>query len=346
MAEKFELPCGIVEDLLPTYVDGLTGEESTEAVREHLDRCEKCREKYQAMRAASAGPAPETDAQNKEIDYLKGVRRRTRRRVVAAAVAAVLVLSAALFIRGSVIGTSAAFEDVNYTVSEGADTISVRYQTPWGSRAQLRGLKVREENGAVYLTLRRAARADAALRDEGQVWEQDKDGVQAVYLCGKLIWKDGLAVDETAYRLAELATPYVGSAPAVHELVEQLDPGFGGWTIELQTAQEPYGCTIRFEGPMDDWSSGVIDAAMQGVAEQMLALVENLGSVSWTYPAGDGTAHTAAVTLAEVDGQLPALTEGYNRLYGAGCETRGSVKDYAGSAEDVALLREILKIVH
>lgn len=346
MTEKVHLTCGIVEDLLPSYVDGLTGEESSAAVREHLDRCEKCREKYQAMRAASAAPAPEADAQNKEIDYLKGVRRRTRQRIAAAAAAAVLVLSALLFVRSNVIGTAAEFEDVQYSVSEGVNTLTVRYQSPWGSRAHLRDLKVREQDGTACITLRRLERRSGGARDSGEVRLEDRDGLREVYLCGTLIWKDGLTIDADAYRLAELATPYVGSAPAVHELVEQLDPGFGGWTMELQTAQEPYGCTIRFEGPMDDWSSGVIDAAMQGVAEQMLALVENLGSVSWTYPAGDGTAHTATVTLAEVDGQLPALTEGYNRLYGADCETRGSVKDYAGSAEDIALLREILKIVH
>ena len=34
--EKYELPCGIVEDLLPSYVDGLTGQESSAAVRRHL----------------------------------------------------------------------------------------------------------------------------------------------------------------------------------------------------------------------------------------------------------------------------------------------------------------------
>ena len=345
MTEKVHLTCGIVEDLLPSYVDGLTGEESTEAVREHLDRCEKCREKYSILCGGDEALSPVLAA-DQEIDYLKGVRRRTRQRIAAAAVAAVLVLSALLFVRSNVIGTAAEFEDVQYSVSEGADTISVHYQTPWGSRAQLRGLKVREENGSVYLTLRRAARADAALRDEGQVWEQDKDGVQAVYLCGKLIWKDGLAVDETAYRLAELATPYVGSAPAVHALVEQLDPGFGGWTIELQTAQEPYGCTMRFDGPMDDWSSGTIDAVMEVTAEKMLALVGNLGSMSWVYPLGDGTERTCTVTLGEIDAQLPALTEGYNQLNGTDYEARGSVKDYAGSAKDVALLQALLKMVH
>ena len=32
MTEKYELSCGIVEDLLPSYVDGLTGPESNEAL--------------------------------------------------------------------------------------------------------------------------------------------------------------------------------------------------------------------------------------------------------------------------------------------------------------------------
>ena len=345
MKENYDLPCGIVEDLLPSYVDGLTGQESSAAVREHLTRCASCREKYESMYAAEQTETVSA-AEKKQVDYLKTVRRRTRWRVAAAAIAAVLVLSAVLFVRSSVIGTPADFEDVYYSVSEGVDTLTVRYQTPWGSRAQLRGLKVQEKDGAVYLTLRRVQRGGAVLHDEGQTWTQDKDGMQAVYLCGTLIWKDGLEIDETAYRLAELATPYVGDATAVHVLIEQLDPGFGGWTLALQTTQEPYGCTVRFDGPMDDWSTVVIDAAMQGVAEQLLALVENLGYVSWTYPLGDGTEHTGTLTLAEIDAQLPALTESYCRLYGMDCAARASVKDYAGSAEDVALLQALLKMVH
>ena len=35
--EKYELPCGIVEDLLPSYVDGLTGSESNEALCAHME---------------------------------------------------------------------------------------------------------------------------------------------------------------------------------------------------------------------------------------------------------------------------------------------------------------------
>ena len=205
---------------------------------------------------------------------------------------------------------------------------------------------MQEKDGAVYLTLHRVQREGAVLHDEGQTWTQDKDGVQEVYLCGTLIWKDGLTIDAYAYRLAELATPYVGNASAVAALLSQMDPGFGGWTMELQTAQEPYGCTLRFDGPMDSWSSGTIDAVMKVTAEKMLALVGNLGSMSWVYPLGDGTERTCTVTLGEIDAQLPALTECYNQLNGTAYEARGSVKDYAGSAEDVALLQALLKMVH
>ena len=39
---KINLPCEIVRDLLPSYIDELTSEMSTKAVDEHLKECEKC----------------------------------------------------------------------------------------------------------------------------------------------------------------------------------------------------------------------------------------------------------------------------------------------------------------
>ena len=39
---KINLPCEIVRDLLPSYIDELTSEMSTKAVDEHLKECENC----------------------------------------------------------------------------------------------------------------------------------------------------------------------------------------------------------------------------------------------------------------------------------------------------------------
>ena len=40
MSDK--LRCEIVQDLLPSYVDGLTSDETNEAVKDHLADCEMC----------------------------------------------------------------------------------------------------------------------------------------------------------------------------------------------------------------------------------------------------------------------------------------------------------------
>ena len=77
-----ELSCAIVEDLLPTYVERLTSEETNMAVEAHLASCPACAAKRAAMGAketeAAAKDAEETA---REVDYLKKVRRRSRRRV-------------------------------------------------------------------------------------------------------------------------------------------------------------------------------------------------------------------------------------------------------------------------
>ena len=55
---KTDLPCGIVADLLPSYVDGLTGQESNDAVAAHLAHCELCRARYEAMKGGPQAACP------------------------------------------------------------------------------------------------------------------------------------------------------------------------------------------------------------------------------------------------------------------------------------------------
>lgn len=44
-------PCHIIQDLLPSYVDGLCSTESQQAVEEHVRGCEPCRQTLDAMQA-------------------------------------------------------------------------------------------------------------------------------------------------------------------------------------------------------------------------------------------------------------------------------------------------------
>lgn len=78
-----KLDCEIVRDLLPSYIDRLTSDKTTEAVTAHLNECEACRAAYREM-TNSEPPIVEQP----EIDYLKKVnhsRRRIRNIAIAAA---------------------------------------------------------------------------------------------------------------------------------------------------------------------------------------------------------------------------------------------------------------------
>ena len=77
---KNDLTCGVVRDLLPSYVEGLTSPESNTAVERHLSGCPECAQLRTALAGAPEQAAPE-DA--KEVDYLKKVKRRGWRRVAA-----------------------------------------------------------------------------------------------------------------------------------------------------------------------------------------------------------------------------------------------------------------------
>ena len=54
--------CSIVKDLLPLYAENLTGEETNEFVKTHLEECESCRSEYAKIKeppAAQDGTAAE-----------------------------------------------------------------------------------------------------------------------------------------------------------------------------------------------------------------------------------------------------------------------------------------------
>lgn len=43
--------CGIIEDLLQSYCDDITGETVTEMIQEHLKECSECQKKYEGVLA-------------------------------------------------------------------------------------------------------------------------------------------------------------------------------------------------------------------------------------------------------------------------------------------------------
>ena len=68
-----KLPCELIRDLFPSYIDGLTSEVTNRLVQAHIDECPDCKGILEAMREPSVEASVEAEAFNdrKEIDFLK-----------------------------------------------------------------------------------------------------------------------------------------------------------------------------------------------------------------------------------------------------------------------------------
>lgn len=61
--------CKIIKDLFPSYIDGLTNEDTNKYIEEHIKECEKCKEELGSMKKELE---LETTPQNgKEVKYIK-----------------------------------------------------------------------------------------------------------------------------------------------------------------------------------------------------------------------------------------------------------------------------------
>ncbi|MCD8368569.1 MAG: zf-HC2 domain-containing protein [Clostridiales bacterium] len=97
------LNCGIAQDLLPLYVEGLCSEESRTALEQHLQECEACRVWYQRMTAEPVEAAPSPPAEEAAHRFRRGMRRVRRRwalSLLAVLVAIPLILMTVAQVRG------------------------------------------------------------------------------------------------------------------------------------------------------------------------------------------------------------------------------------------------------
>ncbi len=81
-----EIGCSIVQDLLPSYIEKLTSEETDQVIRAHLDTCIECRKAHEEMNSEvrMIDKAPKA-----ELKFLKKIRKT---RLIAAVISIVLTL--------------------------------------------------------------------------------------------------------------------------------------------------------------------------------------------------------------------------------------------------------------
>ncbi len=92
---KKEIECKVVEDLLFGYVDKTLNDESKKLVENHLKECKDCKEKLNEILEDSK---INEKTQQKEIDYLRKVRIKSRVKSILIAIGIIIVILILLYL--------------------------------------------------------------------------------------------------------------------------------------------------------------------------------------------------------------------------------------------------------
>jgi len=97
MNHEIKLSCDIVKDLIPSYIDKLTRDETTCAVEAHIAECASCREFLELLSEPEqvSGTPPKHE---EPIRFLKKIKQKTILRVVIAAALAFAAMCVFIFL--------------------------------------------------------------------------------------------------------------------------------------------------------------------------------------------------------------------------------------------------------
>lgn len=107
-------PCGIIQDLLPLYADGICTPESRQAVEEHLGECPVCRSHFEQL--STPLPVPETPEVPEEGRQFRKGLKKLRRRWAASLIAALLIVPLLLMSVAQVRGDGVCFTNLGQIV--------------------------------------------------------------------------------------------------------------------------------------------------------------------------------------------------------------------------------------
>ncbi len=292
-----KLPCEVVRDLLPSYVDGLTSETTNRLVDEHMETCTPCRAALDAMRAPEETPP---EGENREIDYLKKNKRRNRAVVLWSLAGALLLACAILFFKLFVVGEELGYGVVvpcNIRVEGNHLTAELGCMD---SARVIRSVHYEEEDGVVTL---RARGVLASFLFGSGAWADYTASapIRQVRMAGGGIWwDDGVLISKFVSDIFQTRHDYVGDMPANGRTAEAIGvyQRFGSYENELHTSQRPYRWTITLQNDIAENERYYAERDMKVASCLMLAVIGNLDEVRFAY-AVDGIPAQQTVTAED-----------------------------------------------
>ncbi|MBO7340083.1 MAG: DUF4825 domain-containing protein [Lachnospiraceae bacterium] len=304
-----QIMCNVIRDLFPSYIDKLTSEDSDRLIEEHVAECEECAKILNDMRSQSNEPVPEpNEKEKKEIDFLKKNKRRNRRIMVYCIVGTILGIFLVLYIRAFGIGmqylSSEYWVVEKMTVEDGVIHFKA---TSTDGLSSIKELYVEEDSdtvggkGNVFIMPKIVLFNPLFSKNKEFTYElADPSAVKEIWFGTKLLWVEGEVIEDKTFELFNTRHLYIGNVSSNGKLARALGVTdiFGPYENQLETAEEPYGWTLRLQEKVTENQRAIKEGAMESTAYVFLALVNNLDHVTFEYATEEGN-KTKIITAAD-----------------------------------------------
>lgn len=242
-----KLDCPIVRDLLPLYIDQVTGPETTQAVEDHLAACPVCRRERAALEGDLPAPPPQESATAQQFGtMMRRLKRKEARRAALSVLLVCAAVAAGLFVifglplhvtdnEGATVHRVYAYEN-----DQGEAQFFLVYERTLYEGGNYLDASVQQEDGQdiLQLNMKREAfhRPDPYPAEKTEVvpvpaWAD----IDAVRLGNDVVWT----------REANGGDP-VPDYVAAYEAFSAADGSILTWTVELDGEDDPTDWLVPF----------------------------------------------------------------------------------------------------
>ena len=277
---KNNIPCEMIKDVLPSYVDKLTSDVTNNLVEEHINECKDCKNILESMQDSSIGNIGEDD--KKEIDFLKKNRKKNTS-IIIGSVMVVIAILVVIFAKIFLIGDKVRDDIVACDVKVEGNKLNVNANM-MDSVSGISSIDFKEKDGVVTIEFRTVK---MSLFHSGEVSTDylAKDTIKTVRTNARILWSEGEYILPITSELYSSRHDYIGSAWKNNATAQALNmsKNLGEFTDELQTSQEPYEWKIIMTDNINESDEEIKKKDMKSYAYLLIATIGNLDRVTYKY---------------------------------------------------------------
>lgn len=280
---KNNLTCELVEDLLPSYIDGLTSEVTNTAVREHIAGCDKCKTALENMKE----PCSETkiEEEKKEIDFLKKTRKRNIKVAFTSVISVILIVSLIVCSLPYMIRHTAGESMIIYNLTAENGCFNIKAVPEKKSSAVITDLIYNiSDVGTLDISFEFR---EKSIFDKTEIFNRElkAEGIKSVVCQGKILWEDGEYISPVTAAVYKYRTPYVGDMSHNQSISKALGvyEYLGSFSNALYTKAEPYGWELIVTDPVMPITEKEKRQLMKNYSYVLLGVIGNLSYITFTY---------------------------------------------------------------